>query len=123
MEGGRDIQRKRHDVANKVQSRSYKPRKSYKPNVETEQAEAESVPKHSPKVALTSCHLSSCCPAVLTSQRVLRPCPCLSCLWTWRPRRLGPFWPFSFRLWQSSLSFPSPASPRRTSCHPSSASL
>src|SRR5258706_13732227 len=106
MEGWKDIQRKRQSVASKFQSKPYSTEKSYSPYTETGHAEAESVPKQSPKAALTSCHPSSCCPAALTSQRDLRPCPC-PCPWTWRPRRLWLFSPFCFDWRPTFLSSPS----------------
>src|SRR5258706_3563436 len=122
MEGWKHRQRKRQLVESKFQSKLYSTEKSYSPYTETEHAEAESVSKPSPKVALTSCHPSSCCPAALTSQRVRRPCLCLL-PWTWKsPRRLGLFWPFSHLFWRSCLSSPSPSSFRPTSSHPASTS-
>src|SRR5258706_8321280 len=120
--GGRDIQRKRQLPESKTQSKPYTSKNENSPNVYTGRAEAASVPKQSLKVALTSCHPSSCCPAALTSQRVRQPCPCLL-LWTSRPWRLGPCQPFSFWWWRSFLSSPSPScSFRPTSSHPSSTS-
>src|SRR5258706_10152557 len=120
-EGWKDKQRKRQSVASKFQSKPYLTEKSYSPYTETEHAEAESIPKQSPKAALTSCHPSSCCPAALTSQWDLQPCLC-PCPWTWHPQQLWLFWPFCFRWRWSSLSSPSPSWIRLTSSHPASTS-
>src|SRR6266853_6451165 len=87
-EGGRDEQRKRHELTSKTQSKSYKLKKSAQPEEDIERAEAESEPKNSPRVAPTSCHPSSCRPAALTSQPGLRPCLCLSLPSPSRRRRL-----------------------------------
>src|SRR6267154_4977178 len=100
MEGGKDEQRKRHVVASRVQSKPYRARKPDSPYTDIELAEAESEPKHSPRVALTSCHPSSCRPAALTSQLGLRPCLCLSLPSPSRRRRLWLCWPFAFRWWR-----------------------
>src|SRR5882757_4758614 len=118
-EGGRDEQRKRHELTSKVQSKSYKLRKSERPEEDTERAEAESEPKNSPRAALTSCHPSSCRPAALTSQRDLQPCLC-PCPWPWRLWWHQLFWPFAFLLGRSFPSSPSPSSSclRPTSSHP-----
>src|SRR6267154_5947534 len=97
MEGGKDEQRKRHVVASRVQSKPYRARKPDSPYTDIELAEAESEPKHSPRVALTSCHPSSCRPAALTSQLGLRPCLC-PCPWPWRPWRHRLSCPFAFLL-------------------------
>src|SRR5258706_2949553 len=95
--GGRDIQRKRHVPESKTQSRPYTSKNANSPKVDTGRTEATSIPKHSPKPALTSYHPSSCCPAALTLNRVHQPCPCLW-PWTcpWHPLRLGPYQPFPF---------------------------
>src|SRR5258706_6077356 len=119
MEGGKDIQRKRHIDASTVQSKSYRPKNPDNPYADIERAEAESKPKYSPRVALTSCHSSSCCPAALTSQLDLQPCLC-PCPWPWRLWWHRSFWPFAFRFGRPFPSSPSLSSSCRllTSSHP-----
>src|SRR5258708_12520714 len=106
MEGGRDRQRKRAKPQSKEKSKPYKSKNSYSPIPVTELAEAESVPKLSPKAALTSCHLSSCSPSSLTLTRFLRP-------WTTslpHALRRRPSSPFSFLFLPTSSLSPFPSS-------------